>query len=102
MKNAPQYVASLHRFHDKAALAIRGSRETLYLTPQEARELGAALVECAANIESANFLGSNYSGRDVMPSAAFYEGSPDGRLRKPELDELNARQSRRVNKESKI
>ena len=91
MKRTPSYVASLHRFRSKAAIHLRGASDTLYLTATEARQLGHELIRCADDIASAAFVDSKFPMRDIMPSAAFYEGDPAGIARQSELDESNKR-----------
>lgn len=91
MKRTLSYVASLHRFRDKAALHIRGASSTLYLTATEARQLSAALNECAENIGDVKFSDSSFGTHDILPSAAFYESDATGMTRQSELDESNKR-----------
>lgn len=53
--------ASVHRFQDFAAVALPGDGETVYLTPDDARELGAALIACADNVtREPSFSASNF------------------------------------------
>ena len=87
----PSYVASLHRFRGKAAIHLRGASDTLYLTATEARQLGAALLECGENILDVRFVDCSFRTHNVMPSAAFYEGSANGMNRRDDIDASNKR-----------
>lgn len=91
MKRTPSYVASLHRFRNKAALHIRGASSTLYLTATEAWQLAEALKECSISIQESDFVDSSFPTHNILPSAAFYESDATGMTRQSELDESNKR-----------
>lgn len=42
-------MAQVHRFHDSVALYI-GTGETVYLTHDQAQQLGRALIDCAHDV----------------------------------------------------
>lgn len=62
MKNA-----SVHRFHDKAAVSMPGNGETVYLTAAAARMLGRALLDCAASIAAEPFTLSRFGTVTIPP-----------------------------------
>lgn len=63
MKNA-----SVHRFHDKAAVSLPGNGETVYLTAAAAaRMMGRALLDCAASIAAEPFTLSRFGTVTIPP-----------------------------------
>lgn len=62
MKNA-----SVHRFHDKAAVSLPGKGETVYLTAAAARMMGRALLDCAASIAAEPFTLSRFGTVTIPP-----------------------------------
>lgn len=48
-------IAQVHRFHDAVAVFI-GKGETVYLTHDQAQQLGRALIDCAADVWAKPFL----------------------------------------------
>lgn len=55
MKNA-----QIHRFHERAALALPGNGATVYLTVKEARWIARELNRCARDIAARGFIASGY------------------------------------------
>lgn len=95
-----KHVARVHRFHGKAALHIQGG-PTFYLTMEEARALSKGLRNCALDIERHDYGVGKFSEAVIMPSAPLYIHDASGMTRQPELDERNARELARANRESK-
>lgn len=62
MKNA-----SVHRFHDKAAVSLPGDGETVYMTAAAARMMGRALLDCAASIAAEPFTLSRFGTVTIPP-----------------------------------
>jgi len=70
-------MARVHRFRDKVAihLTVRSSSEcgafsvgdgqTVYLSPEAAKELGEALIECAEDVENYRFVDSPFTTVEV-------------------------------------
>lgn len=73
-------VASLHRFHDRAALYVhpceysghnrKWSQELTYLTANEARAIARALLQIARSIERVKFVDSEGTNFTVLEEGA--------------------------------
>jgi hypothetical protein len=62
---------NIHRFGDKAALAILGQDGgTVYMTAKQARKVAQQLYICARSIERESFLNSSV----VLPSISIGKG----------------------------
>lgn len=76
MSANPLRSAQVHRFRDFVAAYISGPdfkrgkyHATVYLTPGEARQIGAALVACADDVENRSFTNSAFRTVEIKPSA---------------------------------
>lgn len=63
--------AHVHRFHTRAALALPGKGETVYLTASEARAIARELCRCARDIEDRGFCASQYCGQEIQVTHPF-------------------------------
>ena len=57
-------MAQVHRFRDKVAIHV-GDGQTVYLSPEVAKELGEALIECAEDVENYRFVDSPFTNVEV-------------------------------------
>ena len=57
--------ASVHRFHDRVALSLPGSGETVYLEPKEAAKLAKLLTEGARSVRNETFGQSNFGTHEI-------------------------------------
>jgi len=57
-------MARVHRFRDKVAIHV-GDGQTVYLSPDVAKELGEALIECAEDVDNYRFADSPFTTVEV-------------------------------------
>lgn len=62
----------VHRFRESVAAYFRpakGKGATVYMTPDDARAMAAALIACADDVENRSFALSEFRTVEIKPSA---------------------------------
>lgn len=66
--------AQIHRFGDTVAVYVENG-QTVYLTPEDARELAYELAKCANDCEARKFAHSRYVTKELAFADTGYNGT---------------------------